>query len=204
MRLVVTAAFVVALLGQSVVQLVAGISAEVYGRGGGAQGALLAVFGTGSILASLFLILTGDRRRRSRTSLTGLVMYGVGAVLSVATTNLAVGCVAFATMGTAHVLNGISLNTTLQLQVADAYRGRVISLYLMALLAGMPIGALVSGRLGDWFGLRPTIAVSGGLLVAYCVYISLRSGGLRGLDSVGEAQPTGLAARSEATAPCSG
>jgi MFS family permease len=185
MRLVIAMAFLVALLGQSVAQLVAGISAEVYGRGGGAQGALLAVFGTGSIVSSLVLIFTGDRRRRSRTALTGLLLYGCGAITVVVTTKLAVGLVAFLLMGLAHVLTGISMNTALQVQVSEEYRGRVISLYLMALLAGMPIGALISGRLGDVIGLRPTLAGSGALLIAITLVAALRSNLFAGLDVTG-------------------
>ncbi len=180
MRLVIAMAFTVALLGQSVAQLVAGISVEVYGKGGGAQGALLAVFGTGSIVSSLVLIFTGDRRRRSRTALTGLLLYGCGAMAVVLTTKLVVGLAAFLLMGLAHVLTGISMNTTLQVQVSEEYRGRVVSLYLMALLAGMPIGALISGRLGDVVGLRPTLAGSGALLVVITIVAALRSELLRG------------------------
>jgi MFS family permease len=186
MRLVISMAFLVALLGQSVAQLVAGISVEVYGKGGGAQGALLAVFGTGSIVSSLVLIFTGDRRRRSRTALTGLLLYGCGAMAVVATTKLAVGLAGFLLMGLAHVLTGISMNTALQVQVSEEYRGRVISLYLMALLAGMPIGALISGRLGDVIGLRPTLAGSGALLVAITLVAALRSNFFAGLDVTGE------------------
>jgi MFS family permease len=186
MRLVVAMAFTVALLGQSVAQLVAGISVEVYGRGGGAQGALLAVFGTGSIISSLVLITTGDRRRRSRTAFTGLILYGLGAICVVVTTQLAVGLAAFFLMGLAHVLTGISMNTALQVQVSEEYRGRVISLYLMALLAGMPLGALISGRLGDLVGLRPTIAGSGALLVTIAVVAAVRSNLFAGLDVTGD------------------
>ena len=185
MRLVIGMAFMVALLGQSVGQLVAGISVEVYGHSGGFQGALLALFGTGSIVSSLVLISTGDRRRRSRVALTGLLLYGCGAIFVVVTTAPAVGLAAFLLMGLAHVLTGISMNTTLQVQVSEAYRGRVVSLYLMALLAGMPIGALISGRLGDIVGLRPTIAASGGLLIVLTLLLAVRTDVFAGLDAVG-------------------
>jgi predicted MFS family arabinose efflux permease len=186
MRIVIAMAFMVALLGQSVGQLVAGISVEVFDKGGGAQGALLAMFGIGSTVSSIVLILTGDRRRRSRVALTGLLLYGFGAIAVVTTRTLAVGLAAFLVMGLAHVLTGISMNTTLQLQVSEEYRGRVISLYLMALLAGMPIGALISGRLGDVIGLRPTIAVSGGLLVVVTLVAAARSHLFAGMDVLGE------------------
>jgi hypothetical protein len=56
----------------------------------------------------------------------------------------------------------------------------------MALLAGMPIGALISGRLGDVIGLRPTIAGSGALLIALTAYVAVRSDRFSGIDVTGD------------------
>jgi predicted MFS family arabinose efflux permease len=115
-----------------------------------------------------------------------LLLYGCGAIATVVTTSAPVGLAAFLLMGLAHVLTGISMNTSLQVQVSEEYRGRVISLYLMALLAGMPIGALISGRLGDVIGLRPTIAGSGALLIALTIVVAVRSDRFAGIDVTGE------------------
>ena len=41
-----------------------------------------------------------------------------------------------------------------QVRVAEVYRGRVVSIYLMGLLAGLPLGSLVLGTLADAIGLR--------------------------------------------------
>jgi predicted MFS family arabinose efflux permease len=60
----------------------------------------------------------------------------------------------------------VSLNTSVQLRVADAYRGRVVAIYLMGLLAGVPLGALILGAVTDAAGLRPTTIGCGLLLFA--------------------------------------
>ncbi len=184
MRLIVITAFVTALLAQSVVQLAAGIAEEIYDVGPSALGLLVTVFGLGSISGILVLVVTGDRRRRSRVSFTGLVLYGSATVLCVVTTRYWVGLLAFFLMGSAHVLNGVTLNTTMQVHVDEEYRGRAVSMYLMALLGGMPIGALLSGRVGDLVGLRPTIAAGGTLLLVYCAYLAWRTDRLAIFDEI--------------------
>jgi predicted MFS family arabinose efflux permease len=184
MRLVVITAFVTALFAQSVVQLAAGMAEETYDVGASGLGLLVTVFGVGSISGTVLLLLTGDRRRRSRVSFTGLVLYGSCAVLSVVTPTYAIGLLAFFGMGAAHVLNGVTLNTTMQAHVDEEYRGRAVTLYLMALLGGMPIGALVLGSVGDVIGLRPTVAVSGAVLLGYCVGVAWRTDRLALFDDV--------------------
>jgi MFS family permease len=183
MRLVVITAFVTALLAQSVVQLAAGIAGETYDVSARGLGLLVTLFGMGSVSGIVILLFVGDRRRRSRVSLTGLVLYGCCCVLSVVTTRYPIGLLAFFLMGTAHVLNGVTLNTTMQAQVDEEFRGRAVTLYLMALLAGMPIGALVLGGIGDLVGLRPTIAASGILLLVYCGHTAWRTNFLAPFDA---------------------
>ncbi len=47
-----------------------------------------------------------------------------------------------------------SSNTTIQLSVEPAYRGRVIALYMVVVQGGTPIGAPLVGWLGNTFGAR--------------------------------------------------
>lgn len=86
---------------------------------------------------------------------SGLTLFCVGIVITVSTSMLAVGLVGFLVAGMAHSLTGISLNTSIQVQIDDSYRGRAVTAYLMALLAGMPLGAFVGGVIADHTGLRP-------------------------------------------------
>ena len=67
-------------------------------------------------------------------------------------------------------------------RVAETYRGRVLSIYLMGLLAGVPFGALLEGWLADVIGLRATIGGAGALLIAYTVVMAVRYGAMAPLD----------------------
>jgi predicted MFS family arabinose efflux permease len=178
---VVTMVFM-ALLGSSVVQLAVGFTQEEFGRKESAYGFLIAAFGAGAIVGSVALLTVADRVRRSRATITGIALEISGVLLLSAAPSYGWGVLAIAVMGAAWVTCGVSLNTTIQSKVADEFRGRVMSLYLMGLQAGTPLGALVLGRLGDRFGLRPVVRGSGLALAGYLVVALVALRGLRALD----------------------
>ena len=76
-----------------------------------------------------------------------------------------------------------------QAQVAEGYRGRAITAYLMALLAGMPLGAFVGGLLGDQIGLRSALGGFAGVIIVYVIYAQLRRTGLAAIDANEVAEP---------------
>jgi MFS family permease len=182
LRLVVFTAFVAAFFGQSMVQLAAGIADEVFDVGGDGLGLLVAVYGTGSTVASVALVVGADRLRRSRTASIGIGLFAVGLGVTVSSTFFLVGLAGFLVAGTAHGFTSISLNTAIQAQVHEEYRGRALSMFLMALLAGMPLGTLVGGVLGDLVGLRAALACFGTAMLAYLLFATVRLERLRLLD----------------------
>jgi MFS family permease len=98
-------------------------------------------------------------------------------------------------MGTAHMLHGTTLSTALQIRVDDAYRGRVMSVFLVAVLSGIPLGGLTFGILSDLVGLRWVALGAGCLLVIHALVFQHR-GLLVMLDNEvvevdGGAYPTG-------------
>ena len=52
-----------------------------------------------------------------------------------------------------------------QLMVPDSLRGRVVSIYMVALRGGWPLGGLVAGHLADKFSAPLVMSVNGVLLV---------------------------------------
>jgi MFS family permease len=75
----------------------------------------------------------------------------------------------------------------MQIHTSEAFRGRVTSLYLTGILVSVPVGSLVGGLIGEWFGLQWTARIFGLLLLVYGVFVWLRLDRLRLLD--GEALP---------------
>ncbi|MCY4035843.1 MAG: MFS transporter, partial [bacterium] len=89
--------------------------------------------------------------------------------------------VALAALGASHIATSSTLNTVIQLQVEEELRAKVLALYLMTLLAGLPLGAQLQGALADLIG--PRIAVGGaGFLLAATALWWVISGRTEALD----------------------
>jgi MFS family permease len=144
--------------------------AQDLGQGAEGLGVLLAASGAGAVVGGLRLAATAGRTDRSRTLvLAGLALAaglaGVGVSQSYPVTLL---CFVVAGWGT--VTFNASSNTLLQTITPDRLRGRIMSLYTVALLGLMPIGGLLMGALADRLGSAVAIAVGG---VIYGVIIGL-------------------------------
>ncbi|MGZ4480498.1 MAG: MFS transporter, partial [Nocardioidaceae bacterium] len=57
-------------------------------------------------------------------------------------------------------------NTSVQLSVAPAMRGRVMALYMMIFQGGTPLGAPIVGWVGNTFGARWTLLGGGAMTIA--------------------------------------
>jgi MFS family permease len=127
-------------------------------------GILSAGLGAGAILGALAVARAG-RGTPSRQVWGGLAFA------------LVLGCVGLsgspflsvlllAALGIAGTTFTTTANTTLQMQVPDRMRGRIMGLYTL-LLAGMtPPGAMVTGFLADAWGARWALAIEGGICLS--------------------------------------
>jgi MFS family permease len=174
--------FVIAICGSGTVQLAAGIAVEIFDVEGDRLGLLVAAFGVGASTASVCLLLAGARWRRSVAAMFGGACYATGILVVVSTHSFVVGAIGFALMGTGHVCGGTSISTSLHAQVAEQFRGRVTAFYLMAVLAGSPLGAVLWGAIGDAIGLRQALFASAATLFGYLAFVVVRFDRLRGLD----------------------
>jgi predicted MFS family arabinose efflux permease len=76
----------------------------------------------------------------------------------------------------------VSLNTSIQARVDESHRGRVLSIYLMGLMAGVPLGALVGGVVADAAGLRGTVIGGGAIVLLFGVFAALNFDAMGPLD----------------------
>jgi predicted MFS family arabinose efflux permease len=99
------------------------------------------------------------------------------------------GIAALLVMGATYLAFAATLNTTLQLLVEDARRGRIIAVYLMGLTLALPVGALIQGWLVEQVGPRPT--VTGAALALLAATAALAVGGWFGaMDEPDQLQPS--------------
>jgi len=159
---------IVSFFGSSVVQLAPAFAEDVFDVGKSGYGFLVSAFGIGAIVGSILVTIVGDRARRSRVALTGLILFTAGELLFAAAPGYAIGVGGMAIMGGAYITIATALNTSVQARVDEVHRGRTLSIYLMGLLGGVPLGALLQGGVADVIGLRATVVASTFALVA-CV-----------------------------------
>jgi MFS family permease len=128
-------------------------------KGAGEYGLLGTLMAVGSLSGALLAARRGGTRR--------LIL--VLATASFALVEIAAGLMptywAYAAilplLGISSITMLNSLQTTVQLAVGGAMRGRVIALYMMVLMGGTPAGAPVIGWVGETFGARWTLIVGG-------------------------------------------
>jgi MFS family permease len=159
---------IVSLFGTSVLQLAPALAKEEFEVGRGAYALLVAAFGFGAITGSLASAFFADRLRRSVAMTAGGIVLPIALIVLGVAPAYALGLAALYVMGTAHMVIAVALNTSLQSRVHDTFRGRVMSMYLMMLVLGSPLGALLGGKLATIIGLR-AVMVSFGILLLLCV-----------------------------------
>jgi MFS family permease len=174
-------AFLTAIAGQSMQQQGAAVASGLFGRDPADSGLLLASLGVGAIVSSVVVSAVGSRIRRQAQALAALSGYGLSIVLLVATRTFAVGMIGYAVSGMAHLTMATVLNTTIQERVADEFRGRITSIYVLGIVAGIPIGSLLLGLAADRFGMRRAL-VGNGVFFGLLLVGLLVSGWSRLLD----------------------
>jgi len=147
---------------------------RVYGVGDGAYGLLAGCLGAGAIIAAPFVAGRGNRTSRSTMLTIAMVGYGFALIALAAAPIAIVGAVALLFAGAGYLGISSTLNTTVQMQVAESMRGRVLAFYVMVLTVAIPLGSLIQGWLVDLIGVQWTVAGSGTLFL--CVFAVFRFG----------------------------
>ena len=176
--------FVVSFLGTSLLQLAPALAANQFGVGKSAYGLLVAMFGAGAIVGSVVVATWGDRVRRSTMTLVGAALMAAAQIVLGAVSAYVLGCAALFVMGVFYVLISTALNTSVQARVDEDHRGRVMAIHLMCLLAGVPFGALILGKLASLVGLGESIIGFGIALEACVGFAVVFLDRLRAIDEV--------------------
>ncbi len=174
--------FCIAYFGGALIHLAPGLAKKDFGVGQTGLAGLITAAGVGSVAASVFIVRYADYVERSRMTRWGMAFYALAPLVVASSTFYPLGLAGYFIMGVAHVSVAIAMNTTIQAQVAEEMRGRALSMYLMGIFGGWPLGSLVGGWLGDVVGLRAVFAFNGLVLGAYLCIGIIFFEGFRRLD----------------------
>lgn len=124
-------------------------------------GFMMAASGFGALIGSIYL-----SSQPSVVSLEKLIAFspttlGIGLIVLSLSPLLEVSLLMMMLIGLSSVLITASSNTVLQTIVEDNKRGRLMSLYMMALTGMAPFGSLYAGGLASIIGVPNTLIISG-------------------------------------------
>lgn len=179
---------VAALLVSPFIALVAGRAGALVAGGerevAQATGMLTTAQGIGAVAGALMVPSLALRFGRRRVLAASLVGSPLLVIVYAWTPALWSTLVAMTLLGAAYIAALAGLQAVVQLRAPAAFRGRVVSLFLVALGTIYPLGALWQGVVGDALGLRwATTIGAGGLLVVMAGLAVLRPGALQALDA---------------------
>ena len=138
---------------------------DVMGTGAEGYGFLMAASGVGSLLAALTIAFRG--RPDPRIIVAGAVLLGALEAALGFTRAMPLALVCMFGIGVGGISMAAMANTTIQLNVPDMLRGRVLAVYATVFAGSTPIGGLAFGALASAIG--PALAVTVGGLVALAV-----------------------------------
>jgi MFS family permease len=141
--------------------------------GASAYAALVAAMGVGSVIGAL---LTGAHGRTDARLIAGAALcFGVLALLAALMPSILLEIPVLALLGAAAVTFAAAINSSLQLAVEPAMRGRVMALYSIVFLGSTPIGGPLAGWLSQAYDPRVALllAAIAGLSAAWAARFAL-------------------------------
>jgi len=167
---------VVALLASPFIALVPAMAKQFHGSGlslAEVTALLVTAQGVGAVGGAL--ALPGLALRFGRLPVLRAALFAVPVLLCAyaLSPTLAVAVPAFVAVGAAYICVLSGLNTVVQLRAPAEARGRILSIYMMALGLVYPLGAVLQGWLADRHGIREVTVAGAVVLLALWALTSL-------------------------------
>jgi len=138
---------------------------------------LMACQGLGAIVGALIIGSVGRFKHMGRALLGGQIMLALFVAAFASSRSLPLSLVLIFLAGVASMAVFSMSFSLVQLTVPDNLRGRVLSIYMVALRGGWPLGALVAGFLSDRFTASHVMAGNSAVLILVAGVLLLRKNG---------------------------
>jgi MFS family permease len=165
----------VSLFGFPYIILMPAVARDTFGLGPDGLGVMLGAVGLGAVVGGLALAAIGDVPRKALLAVAAgamlaalLVAFSLAATLRAATPLLFL-------LGTVQVNCIASINTTLQVKVAEDMRGRVMGMLSFALFGLSTLGSVLLGMVGDRLGIASALRLGGLVILAVVALVTVRA-----------------------------
>ena len=140
---------------------------------------LMASQGLGAIVGALIVGSRGLVPQMGRAMLGSMILLGLLIAAFSFSRALPLSVVLLFAAGICSMAVFSMAFSLVQHTVPDELRGRVVSIYMVSLRAGWPLGGLVAGAMADVFSAPAVLAVNGTVLAILAVVLFVRGGSLR-------------------------
>ena len=179
-RMLLACNFLMVLFSMTYFMLLPGFAKQVLGTGPARLGLLVSFSGVGSLIGSL-VIASLPNRRRGLVLLLSAMLVGVGLVAFSASNSYWLSVLLLGVVGLGQAGRMSLSNILIQSHVEDAYRGRVMALYMME-FSLMSVSVFLVGILASEIGPQLAVGLSAVGLLLLVSFLLLFSPRYRGLD----------------------
>lgn len=144
-------------------------------------GILMSSAGFGALIGALILARLGDFKYKGRLLVVSAFLFSLALIIFSLSKSYALSIFALMFVGCTSVIPIALVNTLLQINVPDEFRGRVMSLFMITFAGVMPFGNLISGSLAQTFGVSIALTFCGLICLIMFALINFIFPGLKDL-----------------------
>lgn len=144
-------------------------------------GILMSSTGLGALIGALILARLGDFKYKGRLLIGSAFLFSLSLIIFSLSKNYALAVFSLILVGCTSVIPIALINTLLQINVPDEFRGRVMSLFMITFAGIMPFGNLISGGLAQALGVSAALFFCGLTCLALFALINFVFSGLKKL-----------------------
>lgn len=173
-RAVLLLVALVSLLGMPYAVLMPIFAAEVLHGGAHTLGLLMTAPGIGALLGTIYLASRKTIRGAGIRVVAGAITFGAGLIVLGVVHSLPLALIALGFVGLGMIVQLATSNTVLQTIVDDDKRGRVMSLYTMAVMGMTPFGSILGGALAHAIGVPTTFLIGGAICIGGAILFATK------------------------------
>lgn len=134
---------------------------------------LMSSTGFGALVAALILARLGDFEYKGKLLILSSLVFSLSLVLFSLSKIYLLSITTLIIIGGASVTAVSLINTLLQINVRDEFRGRIMSIFMLTFAGIMPFGNLIAGSLSQTLGVSFTVLMSGIICTIFFVVINI-------------------------------
>lgn len=161
MRYIILLLVLANLLAAPYIVLLPAFAKDILADGSNIYGFLVGASGFGALLGALYLASLKTPEKTGKLIPWSAILFGVGLIIFSFSRYNIFSIIIIGAVGFGDMLHTAASNTFIQTITDDDKRGRVMSLYTMAIVGTAPFGSLLVGELAHLIGIPNTLIIGG-------------------------------------------